>query len=140
MAQDFAVRFYKSPAWERCRRAYLMEPIQTPYGIVPPGMCERCLMLGNLVPAHVVHHKEHLTPDNIDDPFVTLSFDNLQRLCQDCHAFVHSSNADARVEFRDGRAVMARDESMEAMVARLTATTDERRNIHGGGGHGRDVR
>ena len=32
-----------------------------------------------------MHHKIYLTPQNINDPAVTLAEDNLELLCQDCH-------------------------------------------------------
>lgn len=99
MARDFALAFYHSPAWLHNRKAYMGKTIDTPWGIVPPGMCERCFEQGNLVPAKVVHHKIHLSPDNIDDPHITLSFDNFQRLCQDCHAVVHSGEQTTRARF-----------------------------------------
>ena len=37
----------------------------------------------------IVHHKIHLTPDNVSDPSVSLAFDNLELLCRTCHAAVH---------------------------------------------------
>lgn len=132
MAQDFARSFYKSPAWLKNRKSYLMRTIDTPRGPCPPGMCERCFERGKLTPARVVHHKRHLSPDNINDPKVTLAYDNLQRLCQDCHAEVHSDTEPARVTFNaDGTIAGATDaDSFEARLQRLTETTDERRNIH----------
>lgn len=106
MAQDWALAFYHSPAWLKNRKAYMQRVIDTPYGLVPAGMCERCFERGELTPAKVVHHKIHLTPQNIDDPHVTLSYDNFQRLCQDCHAFVHSGATEMRVAFDEhGRVV-----------------------------------
>ena len=36
-----------------------------------------------------MHHKVHLTPDNINDPDVSLNADNLMLLCRDCHAMEH---------------------------------------------------
>ena len=54
------------------------------------GLCERCLSRGIYTPGEIVHHsREHVTPENVDDPNVTLSFDNLELLCRDCHAKVH---------------------------------------------------
>lgn len=124
MAQDWALSFYHSPAWLRNRKTYLNAVIDTDghvvkpdddgsfywvgeYGykirangeLIPPRMCERCFSRGKLVPAKVVHHKIWLTPENIDDPHVTLSFENFQRLCQDCHAAVHSGEQESRVTF-----------------------------------------
>lgn len=99
MAQVWAKAFYHSPAWKRTRAAYMRIAVDTPFGIVPMGMCERCYEEGKIVPAKVVHHREHLTPENISNPNVTLSFSNLQRLCQDCHAVAHRRSKPQRVAF-----------------------------------------
>ena len=48
-------------------------------------MCERC----NCKAGTIVHHKIYLTPDNINDPYITLSFENLELVCQDCHNNEH---------------------------------------------------
>src|SRR5690606_16040460 len=73
--QPWARSFYKSRAWRRCREAYIA---------YRHGLCERCGAGGK-----IVHHKVYLTTDNINDPEVTLSFDNLELLCQDCHNREH---------------------------------------------------
>ena len=50
--------------------------------------------------ARVVHNKVQLTPDNITDPHVTLVWDNLEALCQDCHNREHhDSGTVARYTF-----------------------------------------
>ena len=74
--KEFAKGFYNSAAWKKCRRAYIDSRI-----MVDGGMCERC---GERV-GYIVHHKELLTPTNITDPNITLSFDNLQYVCKPCH-------------------------------------------------------
>ena len=38
-----------------------------------------------------VHHKIHLTADNINDASVTLNWDNLELLCKECHDIAHRS-------------------------------------------------
>ena len=53
------------------------------------GLCEECLQKGLIVPAEIVHHKVHITPDNINDPSITLSWDNLEAVCRKCHAEIH---------------------------------------------------
>ena len=131
MSQGFATAFYHDVRWLKNRKAYLMKPIETPMGTIPPGMCERCFERGELVPARVVHHKIHLTPENINDPHITLNFSNFQRLCQDCHAEVHSGRQPSRVTYNpDGTISPNGNNSLEAMVMHLTETADERRNIH----------
>ena len=89
MAQDFAKDFYNSPAWKHTRKAY------TKY---QRGLCERCLAKGLFKPGELVHHKQPLTPENISDPGVALSFDNLQLLCRDCHAVIHKPDKRYKID------------------------------------------
>lgn len=49
-------------------------------------MCERC----HSALGFIVHHKKYITPENINDPNITLSWDNLEYICQDCHNIEHS--------------------------------------------------
>lgn len=78
----FAEQFYKSPAWKNCRDGYMKKV---------SGLCERCLSQGLYEPAEIVHHKIHLTPQNIIDPSIALNYDNLEALCRNCHAKEHGS-------------------------------------------------
>lgn len=80
MARDFAYTFYNSQRWKNTRDAYMR---------MGQGLCEPCLAAGRFTPAVIVHHKVHLSPENIDDPTITLNFDNLERVCRDCHAKEH---------------------------------------------------
>ena len=73
--KPFAKKFYKSKSWRDCRDAYFVNQ---------HGICERCGAAGK-----IVHHKIELTPTNIDDPTVTLSWDNLELCCQTCHNQEH---------------------------------------------------
>ena len=77
----FAHEFYKSWAWIKCARGYKASR---------NGLCERCLAKGLIVPGDEVHHKIKLTPENIKDPAVALSWDNLELLCKNCHMEEHS--------------------------------------------------
>ena len=84
MAREFAREFCNSKAWRDCADAYARSK----------GMlCERCLAKGIIVPGKIVHHKRHLTPQNINDPSVTLAWENLEYLCQDCHNAEHNAGA-----------------------------------------------
>ena len=78
--QDFARQLYGSKAWKNCRRAYAKSV---------GNLCEVCLSKGLYKGGEIVHHKVHLTPENINDPTVTLNWDNLQLVCRDCHAAIH---------------------------------------------------
>lgn len=81
MARDFAIKFYNSKAWKQCREGYKQSV---------NGLCERCLANGKYVAGEEVHHKEYLTPENINDPYITLSFENLELLCSSCHSIEHN--------------------------------------------------
>ena len=80
--QEYAEKFYKSPAWKTTRAAYFA---------AHRGLCEICLRQGMYQPGEIVHHKTHLTPDNINDPKVSLNWDNLQLVCRECHARLHDA-------------------------------------------------
>lgn len=109
MARDFALAFYKSAAWERARKLALVRS---------KGLCEECIKRGIIKPARLVHHKVPITPENVGDPTVTLSLDNLECLCLDCHADVHARMGTygrlreperARVAFDEGGNVVRLD-------------------------------
>lgn len=80
MAKKYAVKFYKSKAWQQCRTSY----ISTVH-----GLCEHCLKEGKHVPGYIVDHIEEITPGNIDDVEITLNHQNLQFLCLPCHNTKH---------------------------------------------------
>ena len=48
--------------------------------MIDGGMCETC----GTRPGKIVHHKVWITPDNINNPDVTLNLDNLKYDCQEC--------------------------------------------------------
>ena len=80
--KDFAAGFYKSIVWKRCRDEYINST---------GGVCEECLARGIYRPAEIVHHIIEINPQNIQDPKVTLNWDNLQALCRECHAEKHGA-------------------------------------------------
>ena len=73
-------RFYTTRAWRKCRESFLKER---------GGLCEICLSKGLIVPAVHVHHRTHITPENLNDPRITLGHSNLMALCEECHAEQH---------------------------------------------------
>lgn len=85
--KDYAQSFYKSKTWQDCRAAYFKQA---------RGLCERCLKKGVYKAGEIVHHKKHITPANICDPAITLSFDNLELVCRDCHAELHKERSAKR--------------------------------------------
>ena len=80
MAQEWATWFYNSKEWKKCREAFKESKFH---------ICERCSS-----PGVEVHHKIYLSPDNINDPEITLSFENLELLCESCHSKEHMSKYD----------------------------------------------
>ena len=81
MHSDPAIeKFYTTKAWRKCRAAFLAEK---------GGLCEACLKKGLIVPAEHVHHRTPITPENMNDPRITLDSSNLMALCEECHAEQH---------------------------------------------------
>lgn len=99
MAQEFAEGFYHSHQWRSTRKAYMERPLDTPWGICPPGACEDCFERGEINAAVIVHHKIWLNENNINDTTVTLNFKNLKRVCRECHAMEHGAAPPPRVGF-----------------------------------------
>lgn len=81
MARDFAIKFYNSKQWKKCRETYKQSV---------NGLCERCLKNGKYVAGEEVHHKIYLTPENINNPDITLNWENLELLCSSCHSIEHN--------------------------------------------------
>ena len=82
--KEFARGFYKGRAWQQCRDGYAASV---------GGLCEDCLAKGLYRPGEIVHHMIELTPDNINDPAVSLRL-----LCRDCHAKRHGARRRYRVD------------------------------------------
>lgn len=72
--------FYHSKQWLKTRDAYIKSV---------GGLCERCLINGKVKPGYIVHHKHYITEENINDPDITLNFNNLEYICFDCHQIEH---------------------------------------------------
>jgi len=90
MAKAYASAFYKSKQWLQCRRSYID---------TVGGLCERCLEAGRYKPGYIVHHVEYITPDNINNPEITLSHSNLMYVCIECHNTIHyGSHTELREE------------------------------------------
>lgn len=98
MAREFAKAFYSSKAWQECREEYARSKRY---------LCENCLSKGLYTPGEIVHHIAELDPDNINDPNITLNFDNLRLVCRKCHAEEHGKPRRYFV-LEDGR-VIARE-------------------------------
>ena len=100
MARDFAGNFYKTQLWKDCRASYIKSV---------GGLCERCYQHGIIRHGDTVHHKVHLTPENINDPEITLNHDNLELLCRDCHAQLHRNQNEKRYSVDETGRIWAED-------------------------------
>lgn len=80
MAKEFAYSFYNSMIWRKTKKSFLH---------YKNNLCERCLKSGIITPATLVHHKKYITPENIHNTDITLNYNNLEALCQDCHNKEH---------------------------------------------------
>lgn len=79
--REFAREFYSSIQWKNCRESYAKSKRY---------LCEDCLAKGLYSPGEIVHHITHITPENINDPEITLNFKNLRLVCRKCHAEEHA--------------------------------------------------
>jgi len=73
--------FYNSARWQRLRKAYRTRH----------PLCELCLMNGRTTAARLVHHVVE-----IRDGGSATAWDNLQSLCNDCHAKMHPDRFKAK--------------------------------------------
>ena len=73
--REMARKFYNSREWHKARQSYISHV---------HGLCERCGRAGK-----IVHHKTYITPTNINNPDITLNFNNLEFVCHDCHNEEH---------------------------------------------------
>lgn len=80
--QPWAEHFYKSKAWQRCRENIMKRDAY---------LCVDCMKKNKLTAAEEVHHIVELTPDNINDPSVSLNPSNLVCLCRECHKARHGA-------------------------------------------------
>jgi 5-methylcytosine-specific restriction endonuclease McrA len=69
-------RFYKSRAWQDCRRVVWERQ---------NGLCADCLERGELTPIDEVHHLVELNEHNVCDPHVSLNPALCVGLCRNCH-------------------------------------------------------
>lgn len=74
MAKPFSRKFYNTSLWVKTSKAYKNSKF---------GLCEKCGKVGE-----EVHHIIPLTPDNINNPNITLNWDNLMLLCRSCHELI----------------------------------------------------
>jgi 5-methylcytosine-specific restriction endonuclease McrA len=85
MAKEFAKSFYNSAAWKKTSKAYASSKFY---------ICEKCGHQG-----YIVHHIIYLTPQNINNPEISLSFKNLMYLCLECHNRIHAKKDDRVMTF-----------------------------------------
>ena len=65
--------------------------------------------MGRPAKYYVVHHRKHLTPENINDPYTVLKWDILQLLCLECHNKEHGRKHKRKVLFDERGQVVGID-------------------------------
>lgn len=80
--KKYAESFYKSQAWQNCRNTVMK---------MRGGLCEDCYQEGKITSAEEVHHIVPINPQNINDPSITLNYDNLVCLCREHHRRRHGT-------------------------------------------------
>jgi len=94
-------KFYWQRAWKECQAAYMKKA---------KGLCELCLKEGRITPAEIVHHKVHITPENLNNPEITFNHDNLMAVCRKHHAEIHKGKGSKRYTFGDDGRIIFLDE------------------------------
>lgn len=84
MAREFARKFYDSAVWRNTRKYILKRDNY------------RCKDCGAI--ACEVHHIIELNENNIRDPLITISPNNLVSLCYQCHKARHERKAEQIVK------------------------------------------
>lgn len=96
--KEYAEKFYKGKAWAKCREAYIHSV---------GGLCEVCLSQGRYTPGVIVHHKEHVSIETINNPRVLLDWNNLQLVCRSCHQAIHARDKGRRYTLDElGRVIL----------------------------------
>ena len=103
--------FYCSKKWRRVSAAYLSSKSY---------ICERCG-----APAVVCHHKKWLNDVNVHDPKISLDFDNLEALCQECHNAEHGLKHDVAVFNDAGELVEVKESESTKQYQRDRAEIDD---------------
>ena len=95
--------FYASWKWRKCKKAFAKSK---------GNICERCLAhgiieAGNKEHPLEAHHKIPLTDENVDNPKISLNWDNLELLCSGCHHNEHDRREKRRWEIGpDGHVIL----------------------------------
>ena len=103
--------FYSGKAWRRVSTAYMSSKSY---------ICERCG-----APAVVCHHKKWLNDVNVHDPKISLDFENLEALCQECHNAEHGSKHDVAVFNDAGELVGVKESESTKQYQRDRAEIDD---------------
>ena len=101
--KEYAKQFYKSRKWKHCRESFIAERMA-----IDGGLCQHC----RTAPGYIVHHKIHITPQNINNPDITLNWGYLEYVCRECHNKEHFGEA-MRVNFDfDGKVIPPDNEKL----------------------------
>ena len=81
MAEAWAAKLYNSKSWRDLREHLIAES---------QYRCSRCGVSHVLDPYHLIgHHRQELTPSNVNDPLIALNPANIEIICKRCHDQIH---------------------------------------------------
>ena len=96
-------KFYDSKAWWECRggfvksKNYLCERCGRVCWTKGDNRYKRAKAEGHDVVFGIVHHMEYLNDSNVNDPNISLNWENLEYLCIECHNKEHmTKNVEVR--------------------------------------------
>jgi 5-methylcytosine-specific restriction endonuclease McrA len=82
--------FYRTKKWSKIRQSILIRD---------NFLCQVCKRKGKYQSGNIVHHKEHLTSNNIKNYSIAYGDKNLETVCQDCHNVIHNEFTNGLDEF-----------------------------------------
>ena len=93
---------YVSWKYRKCKKGFIK---------FKGGLCEECLKEGIINPGTKkqpleVHHKIPLTDENINDPSITMNWENMELLCKKHHDKKKEKNIKRWSVLQDGRVVL----------------------------------
>lgn len=73
--------FYRTKKWQEVRKYIIARDC---------GLCQSCKRKGIIKAGKQVHHRIELTDENLNNWKIALNPDNLEVLCDECHAAEHN--------------------------------------------------
>lgn len=91
-------------------------------------LCEVCQQQGIVTAAHCIHHKHPIEDSHSVQEMRKWAFmwENLQSLCDSCHAAIHKHMGKGTKQLAKERAQQRQDRWLDSMLSRFTTTEGDR--------------